>query len=1080
MEVALRGLSSAGNDYDCQDGELQVCHNAINNGAGLRPIQEPTAIAELPAGWKGLAFVHHTSAGDTYIIRDGSGNAWYGKADDIQTGESAAGALTQMTEPQAGLFKDGEYQLSSVGNVLVVNFSGAGVANGTKGIHYYRWNDDQDCYKYLGQYPPDLKLEFSMVHYSGHVESDGSITYNDGCLMYYETGQSVMSFSADDSFTQGSMICYPDGNSDYDKLVDELLGKVNKIKGEMRRQGLFLGRVFVRTAYKLYDGNYIMQSAPVLLAPTMEDNPLVWPYSIDPLRLDSAGKGEWSIGVKYRIYFRPFVLCVKSLATAEDKAKLKEWKEVIDEVCVFVTPELQDYVEEPGYMVLKRKEKMLTRLMDETETTVLGEYISDRPDGEKWRYGQYRAYMLEDIMNDGYGLTVSMRPPCPMGIALSGAQSTLQGSYINEGDDASTTGGSPIMASQTLSIDTREVAILKHGQYIEQGGSFSWDDAGEEKLRAMLTEFCYYTHIIQFERKPDTEEKRVEQQYLFYPLKEYSIDEATKLGEIDKTMEWPYFKLNLSNGIWPRKGEQIEAPSDVSFVKFEKNKLENLTAQTDTLPDDYGSWQKRVPKYMHTYNNRLSMANVAITFRSVPEHWLGGQKATGRVMDGRLSGQVVVKDGGVVSSAQLDVTSFYNISLNAGFFYYPHPKASKIEIAATLDGKASYYAFEMKPHPYLYGSYFYDKDFCNIVNLDANPLSKYAVPAGQTYAQGVIHRPNYMYTSEVDNPFTFPSEGVNAIGSGEIVAIKSASKSMSEGTAFGSMPLYAFCTDGVWPLSVGETGLFVATNPPTRETLVNNDANALLQTDNAVIFMSDRGLMRLVGESTVLLSGQLRERFGTFDVAKLPGWDAIMGRFDDGAKYLEADDFLGFIRQGARLAFDYVNYRVIVFRPYDANDESTHTAYVYDVASESWATMASTLTASVEGYPASMVNVIGNGGKMLVARFDQGNTVLAGGGKAFYTTRPMKFGKADTLKTVRTLFERAVSHGGAKYLGLWGSRDMTHWIPIGAVKGGRMPRLSGTPYKYFIAAGWSELDVHGDTISRLTVEEADKYQDKIR
>ena len=358
MEVALRGLSSAGNDYDCQDGELQVCHNAINNGAGLRPIQEPTAIAELPAGWKGLAFVHHTSAGDTYIIRDGSGNAWYGKADDIQTGESAAGALTQMTEPQAGLFKDGEYQLSSVGNVLVVNFSGAGVANGTKGIHYYRWNDDQDCYKYLGQYPPDLKLEFSMVHYSGHVESDGSITYNDGCLMYYETGQSVMSFSADDSFTQGSMICYPDGNSDYDKLVDELLGKVNKIKGEMRRQGLFLGRVFVRTAYKLYDGNYIMQSAPVLLAPTMEDNPLVWPYSIDPLRLDSAGKGEWSIGVKYRIYFRPFVLCVKSLATAEDKAKLKEWKEVIDEVCVFVTPELQDYVEEPGYMVLKRKEKM--------------------------------------------------------------------------------------------------------------------------------------------------------------------------------------------------------------------------------------------------------------------------------------------------------------------------------------------------------------------------------------------------------------------------------------------------------------------------------------------------------------------------------------------------------------------------------------------------------------------------------------------------------------------------------------------------------------------------------------------------
>ena len=1079
VEIPLRGLASTGNEYDCQDGELQVCHNAVNNGAGLRPIQEPTALVRLPGGWKGLVFVHHTSAGDVYIIRDNGTNAWYAKASDIEGKDSAADALTQITEPQAGLFADGEYQLTSVGNVLVANFSGTGVANGIKGMHYYRWKDEDNCYKYLGQYPPDLKLEFSMAHYQGHVESDGSITYNDGCLMYYETGQSTISFSADDYFTQGSMICYPDRESDYDKWVDELLGKVNKIKGEMRRQGLFLGRVFVRTAYKLYDGNYIMQSAPVLLAPTMEDNPLIWPYWVSPMRTEYAGKNEWSIAVKYRLYFRPFVLCVKSLATAEEKDKLKEWEEVVDEVCVFVTPELQDYVEDPGYMLLKRKEKMLTRVMDEKETTVLGEYISDRPDGEKWKYGQYRAYMLEDYIYNRYGETVSMRPPCPMGIALDGAQSSLSASYINEGDDANTEGGAPIMASQTLKIDTREVAILKHGQYVSQAVSFTWDDDGTEKMRAMLTEFCYYTHIIQFERKPDTEEKRIEQQYLFYPLKEYSIDEAVKLGETDKTMEWPYLMLNLSNGIWPRKGETVSAPGDVSFVNFEKGKLENLTAQTDTLPDDYGSWQRRIPKYMHTYNNRLNMANVAITFRKVPEQWLGGQSATGRIMDGKLSGQVVVEDGGVVSSAQLDVTSFYNISLNAGFFFYPHPKAKKIEIAAVMDGKTSYYAFKMKPHPYLYGSYFYDKDFCNIDNLEADPLSKYIVPAGQTYAQGVIRRPNYMYTSEVDNPFMFPSEGVNAIGSGEIVAIKSAAKAMSEGTAFGSMPLYAFCTDGVWPLGVGETGLFVTTNPPTRETLLNNDAGALLQVDSSVVFLSERGLMRLVGENTELLSGQLAERFGTLDVIDLPGWQRVMNAFDGGAKYLEADDFHSFIRQGARLAFDYVNYRMIVYRPYDAADPATHTAYVYDMTSEAWATMASRLLSSVDGYPGTMVNTVG-GSETLIARFDQGNTALAGGGKAFYTTRPMKLGKPDTLKTVRTLVERAVSHGGAKYIALWGSRDMTRWVPIGAVVGGRMPRLGGTPYKYFIAAGWSQMDVHGDAISRLTIEEADKYTDKIR
>ena len=56
-EIRLKGLSSAVNDYECDDGELQVCHNAVNTGAGLRPIREPETLRTLPAGWTGLVFV---------------------------------------------------------------------------------------------------------------------------------------------------------------------------------------------------------------------------------------------------------------------------------------------------------------------------------------------------------------------------------------------------------------------------------------------------------------------------------------------------------------------------------------------------------------------------------------------------------------------------------------------------------------------------------------------------------------------------------------------------------------------------------------------------------------------------------------------------------------------------------------------------------------------------------------------------------------------------------------------------------------------------------------------------------------
>lgn len=609
--------------------------------------------------------------------------------------------------------------------------------------------------------------------------------------------------------------------------------------------------------------------------------------------------------------------------------------------------------------------------------------------------------------------------------------------------------------------------------------------------KRLFIEFGGFHHIIQFEQKSGTTEEQVQQQYLFYPLKEYTIDETMRLGTnedtANKTMEWPYLEMNNTSTVWPRKGEEITAPADMSFVKFPNDTLETLTSRTDTLTDDYNSWQSVKPEIIHTYNGRLNVANLGISFRDMAWTWVGGQ--TGNFGSSRTyEGQVVIQTNGVTTRAPLP-ESYYRLAVSSGYMYYPHPDAKRIEILSNPGGPpytCVLYKFELKTHPYMHGAYFFDENF-DIADYGTTYSSESDARSAMTTADGTLSYPNYMYTSEVDNPFFFPAQGVNAIGTGEIIAIKSATKAMSEGTAYGSMPLYAFCTDGVWPLSVGTTGLFVATNPPTRETLLGNDPDAALQIDNSIIFLSERGLMQLIGERTTLLSGDLQERFSTFDVDDLPGWTRIMGKFrgngtnePNGADgWLEADDFLKFI-QGARMAFDYINYRIIVFKPYDADDTGTHTAYVYDLKSKMWATMESTLTSSVEGYPASMVNMVGDNGVTIIGKFDADAQALVGDGMAFYTTRPMKLDKPDVMKTVRTLIERSISHGGAKYLALWGSRDIVNWQLISAVQGGKIPRISGTPYKYVIVAGWSQLDIHGDVISRLTVEEKDKYQDKIR
>lgn len=1103
-EIRLKGLTSAQNDYECGDGELQVCHNSINTGDGLRPIQQVETIEELPAGWVGLVFVHHTSQGDIYIMVDGESNAWWKKKSDEGNG-------TEITEPGTGLFTEGEYQITSVGNVLVVNFTGSDGSAGSIGLHYYRWKEDLGGYKYIGQAPPDIGLEFCAVHYSGSVGTDGNPQLADTFMINTQSDNVTVKFRADMQFTQGSMLSYEEAFENYPEWLNHLLGRVNEIKAEARRQGLFMEKFFVRTAYRLYDGTYIMQSAPVLIAPTMEDNPLMWPYYITAeQKKDSSGNYYWELGVKVKLLVKFFVLAVKATASEAEKERLKDWRDVVDRICVFITPQMQGYTEDPKQMVLTRKEKIpkyevesgVIPVEAEDKTVIEDVGIAELTDSinrQAWKKGTYRAFLTDK----GYYVgTLASRRWSPPRFTQTGGDTADSDWFVSEGNNAGEqNSGLSVMESQNISLvtsldDNKLTATLYRHQKLHVEYSYQSEfridtQTKKDNFIRMLAEFGGFHHIVQFEQKPDTLESQVEQQYLFYPLKEYTIDDACKLGtnedEENKKMEWPYLQLNNSSTIWPRKGEEISAPSDLSFVKFPKDTLENLTARTDTLTDDYNSWQEVRPKLVHTYNGRLNVANLKIGFRNMPWPWMGGQIQDSSYDSHEMQGQVVIESGGVTTCVRL-TEEWYRLHVNAGYLYYPHPDATRIEIVTAKYGSYGWtvYKFELKSHPFLHGAYFFDGDF-DLEKYGKEYNSEAEAKAALTVSEGTLSYPNYMYTSEVDNPFFFPAQGVNAIGTGEIVAIKNAAKAMSEGTAFGTMPLYVFCTDGIWPMSVGETGLFVATNPPSRETLLGNNPDAALQIDNSIIFLSERGLMQLVGERTTLLSGDLQERFSTFDVDDLPGWTRIMGKFGNAgstgssgtAGWMEADEFLNFI-QGARMAFDYVNYRIIVFKPYSIDDAATHTAYVYDMKSKMWATMESMLTSSVEGYPASMVNMVGDNGVTIIGKFDADAQALVGDGMAFYTTRPMKLDKPDMLKTVRTLIERSISHGGTKYLAIWGSRDMVKWGLIGAVQGGKMPCISGTPYKYVTVAGWSQLDIHGDVISRLTIEERDKYQDKIR
>ena len=1051
-EIALRGLSSAVSDYSCKDGELQVCHNMVQTGEGLRPIQDAVPIKDieyfgsgLPHDFRGLVYVHNTSNDKVYLgatedghlcmyraggngaaanqivdgddwrrasvtvtLTDGDylhvchgpglivsnsetgmvigmnrvgrqysvvypGGASRATVEEYVSGlvskgtytissedntpfspiyyqltSSATNAPTQWKNEEhltklysAGgtwgslyggevgsggsvldtLCKPGSYDISNVGNVLVVTVKDGGEY---AGLHYLRYEPESGAYKYLGQRPPDIGVTFS-GQFAANMNFDVPNRDTDdisivGNVMQTDKMLYRLFAKAVESVHQNDII----KNIDNGVFDDSLFATVNYVQEECRKKGCFTKPFLVRYAYKMYDGNYIMHSSPVMIIPDDNISPRVYMLNggehdkvkdeevIYSIRED--GESTKGIVHYHTSYNMAWFYPVRLLMSVSDVAELGKWKDIIQEVCVFVTPEITSY-------------------------------------------------------------SASGR--------IKGNVNAQNGKYFEH----------------TESRFGKDITTITYPEY--------WSS------------FVYGAEIEMPKRDGSVTDWVEEACNNFRLIKSYSIDDIIALNNSITTVE-------RSGGI-------------ANLNTFEQ------------LIDGYAVRRQYVPKFIHSYNSRINIANVSYRdLGEFPPGFLG--EGVGR---GSYRADVFIEEEGVwqkVSASDGCNTLAHNMN---GFFYYPNPNAKYLHVEGAW--------VKLKPHPFLNGAYY--------LNESLRGMETCAAPVIGTTGN-LIHKPNLMFTSEVDNPFLFPALGVNSVGKGQIMAIKSATTALSEGEAHGTNPLYVFCTDGIYGLTVAGNGLYAASAPVSREVPLFSEA--VIGIDNSVLFLSERGLMELSGARTRCLSAELGDRFSTFDAKDLPNFGLVCrGGYD------EADEFMHYIKGGARIAFDYEHYRIIVYKPLFPS------AYMYDIGTKTWCTFTHHLMSSVQGYPATYVNTLRNveNNKIQnVCQFSASTDVLCGDGEVQMVTRPLKMGMPDVLKTVRKILMRGSYRNKATLkLALWGSRDMQQWQYIGGVKeGSQIARLSGSGYKYFIVAGSGRLDVHGDAISRLTVEEMQKQTNKLR
>lgn len=521
----------------------------------------------------------------------------------------------------------------------------------------------------------------------------------------------------------------------------------------------------------------------------------------------------------------------------------------------------------------------------------------------------------------------------------------------------------------------------------------------------------------------------------------------------------------------PRKSAEAvagEIRDCAQFYLLESIELDNLkTARTvfnvsedylealvnrEAMTDDYDSHDTVIPSYTFAYNSRINYANIK---KRLFEGYNTGAMfsySEGITYQGPVAVTFAIKQDGKDIYVSGGVSGYGLDNLRLPYIFYPNINAYKAYVRVADYFQTKVYEFPLTPHPTLNGAYYWH-------GFGALPTT-YGTTWPNLSTDRTVRQPNKIYTSEVNNPFYFPTGGINTVGTGEIRGIASAAKALSQGQ-FGQFPLYAFATDGVWALEVSTQGTYSAKQPVTREVLINSDA--LLQLDTSVLFATDRGLMLIGGSEVVSISDDNFTNIKSDFFASYPKADKLRELYMNLGDKEEQEDMSGVALVSfkdyiatCRMAYDYTHQRVIIYTP------QAKYAYVFSLKTKTWGMMLERYESTINDYPNTYLFTRDNYLRDLCYSTQEKSTV-------FLVTRAFKLGDGDIFKTIDTIIQRGTIEKGQIGQALYASNDLRNWQLVWSSKDIYMRGFRGTPYKYFRLAVIGKMS-DGDCLSGFTAQ----------
>lgn len=347
----------------------------------------------------------------------------------------------------------------------------------------------------------------------------------------------------------------------------------------------------------------------------------------------------------------------------------------------------------------------------------------------------------------------------------------------------------------------------------------------------------------------------------------------------------------------------------------------SVIEQCRTMPDDYMSRSKTSAQNAFVYNQSLHLANInARLFKGFnpkdfcinnPNYDLR-EDIDSRIPEGDITpwhykpkGYCKVKlDDGKESCVAISTTESDGVYFISPMVYYPDTNATEMEIGV-YDNKGVLWkkTLDLKVHPSLNGAYYLDPYLEPIVLTDLNAT----MPTEEISAVRI--EPNKMIVTSISNPFVFTAERTNHVGTGSILAMHAATTALSQGQS-AQLPLYVFCTDGVYTLTTNTEGQYMTARNVSYDVLI--DKKKLCSTENAIIFGTQQGLKVIQGGTSALLSAPLNgsaHRYGKGEHYENPYLESFIPGMD-------MRDFNTFLCDAdTSVHYDYPNNEVWVFNP---------------------------------------------------------------------------------------------------------------------------------------------------------------------